>query len=262
MKGCAIASLTSSLPFADRVIAAITSRLVRRTSNTVNAQSLTKFLSVCSFQKDSKTRSTLQWRNRWSAIALLGFISGGVLSCSPRLKTETISTQIYEELSQQEDVEIEKVICPAQVKPEVGQLLLSPADETPSAPCDAQPEEWDIALCIDRVQRALDLPVQRIASRWAGLRSFAGDGLPVVGLSTRAANFFWMAGQGGYGIQTAPAIAAYAAACLAGNAGTENLLRFGFDPGDVSPARFADAESGNRQIWLTEGCPTSNISKG
>jgi D-arginine dehydrogenase len=134
------------------------------------------------------------------------------------------------------------------VKPEVGQLLLSPADETPSAPCDAQPEEWDIALCIDRVQRALDLPVQRIASRWAGLRSFAGDGLPVIGLSTRAANFFWMAGQGGYGIQTAPAIAAYAAACLAGNAGTENLLRFGFDPGDVSPARFADAESGNRQI--------------
>lgn len=89
----------------------------------MNAQSLTKFLSVCSFQKDSKTRSTLQWRNRWSAIALLGCISGGLLSCSPRLKTETISTQIYEELSQQEDVEIETVICPAQVKPEVGQTF-------------------------------------------------------------------------------------------------------------------------------------------
>ncbi|MEI9983307.1 MAG: FAD-dependent oxidoreductase [Aliidongia sp.] len=103
--------------------------------------------------------------------------------------------------------------------PEAGKLFLSPADETPSPPCDAQPEELDIALCIDRVQRAADLPVRRVAQSWAGLRSFVADRSPVVGYDPQVPDLFWLAGQGGYGIQTArpwrsspPAYAA-AAAC-------------------------------------------------
>lgn len=119
----AIASLTSSLPFADRVISALTSRLLRRISNTVNVQFLTKFLPVSSFDMSSQTCSIFKCSTKWSAIALLGCIGGGLVSCSPRLQTETIATQIYEEFSQQDDVELEKVICPAQVQPDVGQTF-------------------------------------------------------------------------------------------------------------------------------------------
>ncbi|KPQ07858.1 MAG: Glycine/D-amino acid oxidases (deaminating) [Rhodobacteraceae bacterium HLUCCA12] len=98
------------------------------------------------------------------------------------------------------------------LKPDAGNLLLSPADETPSPPCDAQPEELDIAICIDRIQTAFDLPVPRIAHRWAGLRSFVADKCPVVGFAPDARGFFWLAGQGGYGIQSAPALARMTAA--------------------------------------------------
>ncbi len=101
-------------------------------------------------------------------------------------------------------------------RPDAARLLLSPADATPSAPCDARPEELDVAICIDRVQRALDLPVRRIAHAWAGLRSFLADGVPVAGFAADAPGFFWLAGQGGYGIQTAPALARTAAALVLG----------------------------------------------
>ena len=90
-------------------------------------------------------------------------------------------------------------------KPEAGPLFLSPADETPSPPGDVQPEEWDIAAAVDRVQAATTLQIDRLKARWAGLRTFAPDRSPVVGFSTEAQGFFWLAGQGGYGIQTAPA---------------------------------------------------------
>ena len=92
-------------------------------------------------------------------------------------------------------------------KAEGAHLLVSPADETLSAPCDAQPEELDIALAIDRFQSVCDLPVDRIQSHWAGLRTFAPDGNVVVGADPRLAGFFWFAGQGGYGFQSAPAMA-------------------------------------------------------
>lgn len=96
--------------------------------------------------------------------------------------------------------------------PAAGILLLSPADETPSPPCDASPEELDLAIAIDRVQRAVALPVRRVAHEWAGLRSFVADKCPVVGFAPGAAGFFWLAGQGGYGIRTAPAMPRWAAA--------------------------------------------------
>jgi len=100
-------------------------------------------------------------------------------------------------------------------KPEGGRLLLSPADETPMPPCDVQPDELDIAICVDRVQRAADLPVRRVVHSWAGLRSFVADRTPVVGFDPGVPGFFWLAGQGGYGIQTAPAMGRLAAALLA-----------------------------------------------
>ena len=103
-------------------------------------------------------------------------------------------------------------------KPEAGKLMCSPADETPSEPCDAQPEELDIAICVDRIQQALDIEIRRIEHSWAGLRCFAPDRTPVAGFDPRAEGFFWLAGQGGYGIMTAPALAAIAAHLITGAA--------------------------------------------
>ena len=108
------------------------------------------------------------------------------------------------------------------IKPDAGRILCSPADETPSPPCDAAPEELDVAIAVERIQRAFDLPVRHIRHRWAGLRTFAPDGTPVLGFDPRAEGFFWLAGQGGYGIQTAPAMAALAAAAITGRGGTSD----------------------------------------
>ena len=92
-------------------------------------------------------------------------------------------------------------------KPDAGQILLSPADETPSVPCDAQADELDIAVAMDRFLRAVDLDIQSINHRWAGLRTFAPDKTFVVGFDAQAKGFFWLAGQGGYGVQSAPGMA-------------------------------------------------------
>jgi D-arginine dehydrogenase len=101
-------------------------------------------------------------------------------------------------------------------KPDAGCILASPADEMPSAPCDAQPEELDIAVLVDRLTRHTTLTVPRIRAKWAGLRSFVADKTVVVGFDPQAHNFFWLAGQGGYGIQSAPAVGRVAAALVRG----------------------------------------------
>ena len=121
-------------------------------------------------------------------------------------------------------------------KPDAGRLLCSPADETPSPPCDAQPEELDVAICVDRIENAFNLEIRRIESRWAGLRSFASDRTPVVGFDPHAPGFFWLAGQGGYGIQTAPAMAALSAALICGEPIPGHLDAF--DPAALSPGRL------------------------
>jgi D-arginine dehydrogenase len=95
-----------------------------------------------------------------------------------------------------------------------GRLWLSPHDETETAACDAAPEEMDIAIAIDRMQQVIDWRIKRVEHKWAGLRSFAPDRLPVIGRDCTNAAFFWLAGQGGFGIQTAPAVATLAAALL------------------------------------------------
>lgn len=124
------------------------------------------------------------------------------------------------------------------VRPEARRkLLVSPADETDSGPCDAQPDELDVAIAVDRMQAALDIPVSRVEHRWAGLRSFTPDRSLAIGPARDAPGFFWMVGQGGYGIQTAPAAGRLLAALVNGE-----------DPADlapvvplVDPGRFAIA---------------------
>lgn len=92
-------------------------------------------------------------------------------------------------------------------KPDAGQILVSPADETPSPACDAQADELDVAIAVDRLMAATSIEVRRVNHRWAGLRTFAADKTFVVGFDPRAEGFFWLAGQGGYGVQSAPGVA-------------------------------------------------------
>jgi len=123
-------------------------------------------------------------------------------------------------------------------KPDAGLLLLSPADETPDEPGDAQPDEMDIAVGVDRVQSALDIEVRRIRRSWAGLRTFAADRVPVVGYDPDLPQFFWSAGQGGYGIQTSPALARTAAALAQGRQPPADVVAQGLEVSALSPARF------------------------
>ncbi|MEO0030916.1 MAG: hypothetical protein RIS94_674 [Pseudomonadota bacterium] len=121
-------------------------------------------------------------------------------------------------------------------KPQAGRVWLSPHDETPDVPRDAAPEELDVAIAIDRMSHVVDWRVEAVERRWAGLRSFAPDRLPVYGFDPKVAGFFWFAGQGGYGIQTAPAAARLATQLLLGldtDALTERI-----DPARYSPGRF------------------------
>ncbi|WP_239804444.1 NAD(P)/FAD-dependent oxidoreductase [Croceicoccus hydrothermalis] len=119
-------------------------------------------------------------------------------------------------------------------KPENGRIWLSPHDETPSVPCDAAPEEIDVATAIARLEEVVDWRAEHVERRWAGLRSFAPDRLPVYGWDPVVEGFFWCAGQGGFVIQTAPAGSALAAALLLGQDVDEPL-----DPSSYDPARFA-----------------------
>jgi D-arginine dehydrogenase len=121
-------------------------------------------------------------------------------------------------------------------KPENGKLWLSPHDETPSPACDAAPEELDVALAIDRFERVVDWRIEAVERKWAGLRSFAPDRLPVYGWDKHCAGFFWFAGQGGFGIQTAPAAARLAAQVLLGH--PSDAMTAAIDPAVYSPARF------------------------
>jgi len=118
-------------------------------------------------------------------------------------------------------------------KPESGRVWLCPHDETPSPPCDAAPEEIDVAVAIERFGAVVDWAVERVEHKWAGLRSFAPDRLPVYGFDPARPGFFWFAGQGGFGIQTAPAAADLAARLILGSGGGE------VDPAPFAPSRFA-----------------------
>jgi D-arginine dehydrogenase len=124
-------------------------------------------------------------------------------------------------------------------KPDAGRLLVSPADETPSAPCDAWAEDLDVAAAVERLETMTSLRVTQVRSRWAGLRTFAPDRTPVVGFDPTLPGFFWLAGQGGYGLQTAPAMARAAAALASGGPWPADLAAEGVQPEQLTPRRFA-----------------------
>lgn len=124
-------------------------------------------------------------------------------------------------------------------KPGGGMIWLSPADEDPSLPCDAAPDELVLAEAIDRFERATSLSVRRIEHKWAGLRSFVADRTPVVGFDPLVPGFFWLAGQGGYGIQTSPAISELAAALICGRGLPEASAATGVSLAALDPARLA-----------------------
>ncbi len=123
-------------------------------------------------------------------------------------------------------------------KPDAGQLLGSPANADPVPPHDVVPEELDIALGIDRIQTATTLVIRRPTSTWAGLRSFVADGEPVIGPDDACPRFFWLAGQGGYGIQSAAGASLLAASLILGEPLPAELAREGVDPTVVSPQRL------------------------
>ena len=126
-------------------------------------------------------------------------------------------------------------------KPDAGKFLGSPADQTPMEPCDAQPDDFDVALAVDRIQRAARIPVTHISRKWAGLRSFVADGCPVVGYDPRVDGFFWLAGQGGYGIETSPSMGRLTASLALRRGVPSDLAAQGVIEAAVSPARFARA---------------------
>lgn len=119
------------------------------------------------------------------------------------------------------------------LKPESGRLLVSPADRTPVAPCDARPDDLDVALAIERVQEATTLVIRSVKHAWAGLRTAAPDDTPVIGAAPDAEGFVWLAGLSGYGVQSSPATGRLAAAAATGTPLTSA------DAPDIDPAEIA-----------------------
>ena len=119
--------------------------------------------------------------------------------------------------------------------PESGRLFASPMDEVPSEPCDAQPDEYEVALAAYRMEERTTVKVARVHSKWAGLRTFTPDRHPAVGYAPDADRFFWLAGQGGFGLQTSPAMAAITASLISG----EPWPVPDVTPDDIAPSRFA-----------------------
>jgi D-arginine dehydrogenase len=122
-------------------------------------------------------------------------------------------------------------------EPESAGLLLSPADEHPTEPCDARPEELDVAWSLDVLADTTTLEVRRVRRAWAGLRTFAHDRQPVIGWEPSAPGFCWLVGQGGAGIKTAPAAAAAVASLVGGRPWPEELAALGVTAGDLAPRR-------------------------
>jgi len=123
-------------------------------------------------------------------------------------------------------------------KPDAGVLLMSPANEDEVSPQDVQPEELDVAIAVDRIERTTTLQIRQVRRKWAGLRSFVPDKTPVVGFAPDAPGFFWLAGQGGYGIQTAPAMGGLSAALIRGEPVPNALAALGVTEAAIGPARF------------------------
>jgi D-arginine dehydrogenase len=124
-------------------------------------------------------------------------------------------------------------------KPQSGKLLVSPADATPVDPHDAYADDMTLAEGIERFQQGVDYEVTRVERTWGGLRSFAPDGNPVVGFDRKADGFFWLIGQGGYGIQSSPSLSRLAAALVRGEDAPKDIMDEGLVLAEISPERFS-----------------------
>jgi D-arginine dehydrogenase len=124
-------------------------------------------------------------------------------------------------------------------KSDAGAIFLSPADETPSVPMDAYPEDMDVAVAVDRFERATTVRIARITRAWAGLRTFTPDSVPAAGFDPSIEGLVWLAGQGGYGIKTSPALSRLVAALVLGTPFPDELAALGVTAETLSPARFA-----------------------
>ena len=125
----------------------------------------------------------------------------------------------------------------AYFKPDAGRIMASPGDETPMEPQDVQPDEWDVAVLADWLQTETKISIKRIAHSWAGLRSFVADEAPVVGFDPVMPNFFWLAGQGGYGIMMAPALGRAAAGLILNGTLPADLVEVGVSAEELQPGR-------------------------
>ena len=134
---------------------------------------------------------------------------------------------------------VEFVDGEAYLKPDAGKIMASPGDQTPVEPQDIQPEEWDMAVLVDWLERRTHIPVRRIASSWAGLRTFAADGAPVAGFDPAVDDFFWLAGQGGFGIMMAPTLGRVAGGLITTGHMPEDLAAQGLSAQDISASRFS-----------------------
>ena len=119
-----------------------------------------------------------------------------------------------------------------------GKLMISPADKTPTKPCDAQPDEMDIAIGASRFEEVTTLNIRRIDHSWAGLRTFSPDNDPVIGWEPNREGFFWLVGQGGYGVFSSPAIGRYAASLIANSTPPKEYQESGYPFEALSPDRF------------------------
>jgi D-arginine dehydrogenase len=124
------------------------------------------------------------------------------------------------------------------LKPDAGRIMASPGDQTPTEPQDARPDELDMAVLVDWLERETRVSVSRIAHSWAGLRSFVADQTPVVGFDATAPDFFWLAGQGGYGIMMAPALGRATVDLIVSDHLPSDLREGGIEERDLSPARL------------------------
>ena len=123
------------------------------------------------------------------------------------------------------------------LKPEGAQLLASPCDETPFPPCDVTPDDLEVALAAERVMAATTLDLRYIRRRWAGLRSFVADRAPVIGPDPLCEGFFWLAGQGGFGIMTSSSAARSTASLIVDGVLPPDLQRLGLSADDLSATR-------------------------
>lgn len=126
-------------------------------------------------------------------------------------------------------------------KPDAGQLLVSPADATPSEPMDAYPDDLDVAIGVERLMQATTIDVRSVSRSWAGLRTFVADGSPVVGPDDEVPSFFWLVGQGGYGIKTSPALSRIVASLIQGTGIPADIQEQGVTLADLSPRRLRGA---------------------